>query len=158
MFSTCIYRRTMGAPFKPLAGLIDPFIGSIDTPLVKNTQPQYIPSALSISKLTPVNSITPSAESIKNTYLENIFIYIAIILCIGILACALYWICNKSIFYSLVTVFVFILFYNLFYITILNTNDDSIMITRIHYTAHTLIFILSILMLLIVIRNKRSFA
>jgi len=141
-----------GAPFKPLAGLIEP---------IRNT-----PDNDDLFSTTPYNDHDHDHEFINkstynkksNTKIEKLFIYVAILLCIMLLVCILYWIFSNYLFFSLLLVLVSTILYTLIYIA--NFNDyveNSTTHKKITSVGTIVILVISTLMLLIVVKNKPRF-
>jgi hypothetical protein len=132
---------TFGAPFKPLAGLIEP---------------------ISVQPDTPQETQEPPKKHIKhtsgNTKIEKIFIYLAILLCIALLTCILYWIFSNYLFYSILLVLVATILYTLLYIAEFRDYlEDTTTHKKITSIGTLVILVMSTLMLLVVVRNKRRF-
>jgi len=152
----------MGAPWKPLTGLIDPFTSgpnNVDDHAYYDTSKETLKnSSQELIVETFVDSSLQEQNTNSSTSIEKIFIYIAILLCIGIIVSILYFIFNNYLFYSLILVFVSIVLYTLLYIAefkdnIKNSNTHS----KITSGATIVILIFSVIMLLIIVRNKRRF-
>ena len=136
---------TFGAPFKPLAGLIEP-ISVEDTPQrsQENMPKKQIKRTLS--------------NASGNTRIEKIFIYLAILLCIALLICILYWIFSNHFFYSLLLVLVATILYTLLYVADFRDYlEDTNTHKKITSAGTLVILVMSTLMLLVVVRNKRRF-
>ena len=166
--------ESMGAPWKPLTGLIDPFENGPDDSKYEEVDEEVDEetSAEINDKLneTFINSSyeTPNVNIKESKYknfapkpnspIEKIFLYIAMLLCIGILVGLVYWVFSTHVFYSLLIVLVSVIFYCLVYIA---NFRDYIENTTTHakitsgWTIVTLA--LCTLMLLVVVKNKRRF-
>ena len=151
----------MGAPWKPLTGLIDPFTSgpnSIDKHSLYDTSKE-------LTKEKPDEKIveqfvdTPLQKQNTNssTGIEKIFIYVAILLCIAIIVSILYYIFNNYLFHSLVLVFVSIVLYTLLYIANFKDIENTNTHTKITSGVTIVILVFSVLMLLIIVKNKRRF-
>ena len=138
-----------GAPFKPLAGLIEP---------IRNTP--VTPDNDDLFSTTPYNDINKYKKNNNksNTKIEKLFIYLAILMCIFLLICILYWIFSNYLFFSLLLVLVSTILYTLLYIANINDyNENSTMHIKITSIGTIVILVLSTLMLLIIVKNKSRF-
>lgn len=144
------------AAWKPLTGLIDPFTGTTDTQYETRYETQdntYMPTCTSVKNNTPS---TPNIN--KNTYIEKIFIYLSIILCVALLCGFSYYIFNNHIYYSLISVLLCTILYALLFIA--NTSEyieDATMHKKITYGITFFIFGISTMMLFVIVRNKGYF-
>ena len=154
-------KENTGAPWKPLTGLIDPFESGTTGPdelnYDKEKEIQYETFKEYLSE-TPTNSKKQVVRSQDNTPLEKLFLYIAMILCSGLLIGLIYWVMNKHLFYSLLIVLVSVILYCLVYIAnfkdyIENSNTHEKITSG--WTIVTLA--LTTVMLLIVVKNKGRF-
>lgn len=136
-----------GAPFKPLAGLIEP---------IKNT-----PENDDLFTTTPHNDDNihiKKCNKKSNTNIEKIFIYLAILLCIILLICILYWLFSNYLFFSLLLVLVSTILYTLLYIANFHDHiENSTTHKKITSVGTIVILVVSTLMLLIIVQNKPRF-
>jgi cation transport ATPase len=142
-----------GAPFKPLAGLIDPIKNTSDKDAVFLTTPYNDEDST-----THKHKHKKHHNKKSNTKIEKLFIYLAILLCIILLVCILYWIFSNYLFFSLLLVLVSTILYTLIYIA--NFNDyveNSTTHKKITSVGTIVILVISTLMLLIVVKNKPRF-
>ena len=138
---------TFGAPFKPLAGLIEPI-----------SVQQELPELPQKPKAKSCKTITKPINHSGNTKIEKIFIYLAILLCIALLICILYWIFNNYIFHSLLLVLVATILYTLIYIAgFRDSVEDVTTHKKITSVGTLVILVMCTVMLLVVVRNKRGF-
>ena len=130
-----------GAPFKPLAGLIEPI--------------KYIPEN---DKIEVEYKHENTHHKKSNTKIEQLFIYIAILLCIFLVVCILYWIFSNYLFFSLLLVLVSTILYTLIYIANFNDNiENSTTHKKITSVGTIVILVVSTLMLLVIVKNKSRF-
>jgi len=147
-----------GSAWKPLTGLIDPFTGTTDAQHETRYETQdsiYMPMCSSVKNNTPS---THNANINKNTYVEKLFIYLSIILCVALLCGFAYYTFNNHIYYSLISVLLCTILYALLFIA--NTSEyieDATMHKKITYGITYFIFAISTMMLFIIVRNKRYF-
>ena len=169
-------KENTGAPWQPLTGLIDPFeSGPNNEPNESNELDEQERQNYDSYKDTPNKSLletfseTPNelrkkntninvVRSQTNTPIEKTFLYIAMLLCTGLLIGLIYWVMNKHLFYSLLIVLVSIILYCLVYIAnfkdyIENSNTHEKVTSG--WTIVTLA--LTTIMLLIVVKNKGRF-
>ena len=163
-------KESTGAPWKPLTGLIDPFESGPTGPneliepnelneLNYDTDKEIIHEMFSETPNdTSKNSKKEVVRTEGNTSVEKIFLYIAMLLCIGLLVGLAYWILNYNIFYSLLIVLVSVILYCLVYIAnfkdYIENTDTHTKVTS-GWTIVTLA--LTTIMLLIVVKNKGRF-
>jgi hypothetical protein len=161
--------ESMGAPWKPLTGLIDPFEdGSNDSNYEEINEETTAEINEKLNEQFQNSSYgTPNEDTESkfinltpkpNSPIEKIFLYVAMLLCIAILVGLVYWVFNTHVFYSLLIVLVSVIFYCLVYIA---NFRDYVEDTNTHqkitsgWTIVTLA--LCTLMLLVVVKNKRRF-
>ena len=152
---------TFGAPWQPLTGLIDPFVSGsdIDEP-IKPTSPYVITPDMSVKQekeeedteesqsQSPLQLLQPFQY---NTRIEQMFLYLAIMLCIGLLIAILYWVFNKHLFYSLIIVLITVILHILLNFAQLENSKNIMSIGSI------LLLVTGIILLIIIVRNKRKF-
>jgi hypothetical protein len=156
-------KENTGAPWKPLTGLIDPFESGPDSDennmnFYDKDKDSYDTQSVEETTETFESPSTKVVRSQENTPIEKIFLYVAILLCIGLLVALVYWVMNNHLFYSLLIVLVSVILYCLVYIAnfkdyIENTNTHTKVTSG--WTIVTLA--LTTMMLFIVVRNKGRF-
>ena len=155
-------KENTGAPWKPLTGLIDPFESGTNDQNDQNDLNYDTDKEILYETFSETPNGKPKEtqviESQGNTPIEKIFLYIAMLLCIGLLTGLVYWVMNSHLFYSLLIVLVSVILYCLVYIAnfkdyIENTNTHSKVTSG--WTIVTLA--LTTIMLLIIVKNKGRF-